>query len=196
MKIAVFASGTGTNAEVLMNAAKVGRLRAEIVLVVSDKPTAKVLDRAKLAGVETFAFQPSNYENKKAFEKEIVQELRSRNVDAVVLAGYMRLVGPTLLSSYEERMVNIHPSLLPKFPGLDAIGQAYRAGVKETGVTIHLVDAGMDTGPIMAQQKIEIASDDTIETLTKKIQAVEHQLYPETIHSWIESMELEGVKKK
>ncbi|MDV2685679.1 phosphoribosylglycinamide formyltransferase [Alkalihalophilus lindianensis] len=196
MKIAIFASGTGTNAQAIIDQAQSGDIDVEVALVVSDKPNSKALIRASSSSIATFGFNPSNYTYKEEFESDIVVELQARKIDLVVLAGYMRLIGPTLLSAYEGKIVNIHPSLLPNFPGLDAIGQALRAGVSETGVTIHEVDAGMDTGPIIAQEAITIEQDDTIETLTKKIQAVEHRLYPQTIAAWGNTIKLEGVKSK
>jgi phosphoribosylglycinamide formyltransferase 1 len=196
MKIAIFASGNGTNAQAIIDQTQSGDINVEVALVISDKPNSKALIRASSSGIATFGFKPSNYTNKDEFESDIVAELQSRQIDLVVLAGYMRLIGPTLLSAYEGKIINIHPSLLPEFPGLDAIGQALRAGVSETGVTIHEVDAGMDTGPIIAQEAITIEQDDTIETLTKKIQAVEHRLYPHTIATWGNTMKLEGVKSK
>ncbi|MDV2886768.1 phosphoribosylglycinamide formyltransferase [Alkalihalophilus pseudofirmus] len=195
-RIAVFASGNGTNAQAIIDQAKSGVLECEVVLVVSDKPNAFALTRAKNAGIDTFSFKPSDFKNKESYESELVQKLKEKNVQLIALAGYMRLIGPTLLQAFEGRIVNIHPSLLPQFPGLDAIGQAMIAGVRETGVTIHLVDSGMDTGPIIAQEKVLVDQDDTIETLTTKIQAVEHRLYPATLREWAESVELEGVMSK
>ncbi|PAM96763.1 phosphoribosylglycinamide formyltransferase, partial [Flavobacterium sp. IR1] len=144
-RIAVFASGNGTNAQAIIDQAKSGVLECEVVLVVSDKPNAFALTRAKNAGIDTFSFKPSDFKNKESYESELVQKLKEKNVQLIALAGYMRLIGPTLLQAFEGRIVNIHPSLLPQFPGLDAIGQAMNAGVRETGVTIHLVDSGMDT---------------------------------------------------
>ncbi|WEG19005.1 phosphoribosylglycinamide formyltransferase [Alkalihalophilus pseudofirmus] len=195
-RIAVFASGNGTNAQAIIDQAKSGVLECEVVLVVSDKPDAFALTRAKNAGIDTFSFKPSDFKNKKSYESELVKKLKEKNVQFIALAGYMRLIGPTLLKAFEGRIVNIHPSLLPQFPGLDAIGQAMNAGVMETGVTIHLVDSGMDTGPIIAQETVQVDQDDTMETLTKKIQAVEHRLYPATIKDWVKSLELEGVMSK
>lgn len=182
MRIAVFASGSGSNAEAIIQATKKGTLNAEVALVVTDKPNAKVVERAKFHGIDVFAFSPKDYDGKEAFEREIVTALKEYHISFLVLAGYMRLVGQTLLEAYEGRMVNIHPSLLPSFPGLDAIGQAFAAKVKITGVTIHYVDAGMDTGPIIAQEAVRIDDGDTIDTLRKKVQAVEHKLYPETLN--------------
>lgn len=188
MRIAVFASGSGTNAEAIIAATKEGRVAAEVVLVVSDKPQAKVIERAKNHGIAVMDFDPKAYPDKAAFEREIVKELTKRRIEFVALAGYMRLIGTTLLEAYEGRIVNIHPSLLPSFPGLDAIGQAFAAKVKVTGVTIHYVDAGMDTGPIIAQEAVTIEEDDTIETLRQKVQKVEHSLYPRTLQRIVEEL--------
>ena len=135
--LAVFASGTGSNFDAIQQAIEQGTLDADITLVVSDVPTSAVIDKAKQKGLKTFVFNPQSYPNKRSFEIEIVEALQAADVDFIILAGYMRLVGPTLLHAYEGKIVNIHPSLLPSFKGLDAIGQAFDAGVKITGVTIH-----------------------------------------------------------
>ena len=118
----------------------------------------------------------------KAYEQQILSRLQQERIGFVALAGYMRLIGPTLLSEYYGKIINLHPSLLPAFPGLDAVGQALEAGVKVTGVTVHFVDAGMDTGPVIAQQAVAIDDDDDHESLSQKIHALEHQLYPRIIH--------------
>lgn len=177
-KIAVFASGNGSNFQSIADAIKAGKLAAEISLVVCDKEGAYVLERARQEGVESFCFSPKNYPNKEAFETEILEQLRKRDIEFIALAGYMRLIGPTLLQAYSHKMVNIHPSLLPAFPGKDAIGQAFQASVKITGVTIHYVDEGMDTGPIIAQGAVPVLDEDTRETLQVRIQQTEHELYP------------------
>jgi phosphoribosylglycinamide formyltransferase-1 len=182
-RIAVFASGSGSNFQAIVDAVRERKLEAEISLLVCDKPKAYVVERAASAGVETFAFRPKDYESKQAYESEIVARLRDQQIDLVVLAGYMRIVSETLLAPYEGRIVNIHPSLLPAFPGLNAIGQALAHGVKVTGVTVHFVDGGMDTGPIIAQRAVEVADDDTEETLAAKIHPVEHELYPAVIRA-------------
>ncbi|MFA9457747.1 phosphoribosylglycinamide formyltransferase [Halalkalibacter sp. AB-rgal2] len=189
MRIAVFASGSGSNAEAIIQATKKGTLDAEVALIVTDKPGAKVVERAQSYGIDVFAFTPKDYNGKAAFEQEIVSKLKEYDISFLVLAGYMRLVGETLLEGYEGRMVNIHPSLLPSFPGLDAIGQAFDAKVKITGVTIHYVDSGMDSGPIIAQESVRIEEMDTIETLRQKVQAIEHTLYPETLQKIFTSKE-------
>ncbi|WP_339148735.1 MULTISPECIES: phosphoribosylglycinamide formyltransferase [unclassified Sutcliffiella] len=180
-RIAIFASGSGSNFQALTDACRSGELDATPALLVCDRPGAYVVERATAADIPYFAFAPKSYKHKEEFEEHILQELSRYEVDFIVLAGYMRLIGPTLLSGYKGRIVNIHPSLLPAFPGLDAVGQALEYGVKLTGVTIHFVDEGMDTGPIIAQQAIELGADDTRETLEKKIHQVEHTFYPKTL---------------
>ncbi|PYI50039.1 phosphoribosylglycinamide formyltransferase [Paenibacillus flagellatus] len=180
-RIAVFASGSGTNFQAIVDAVQAGKLDVDVELLVCDRPGARVVERAAAAGVETFAFRPKDYASKEAYETEIVARLQRKRIDLIVLAGYMRIISQTLLAPYEGRIVNIHPSLLPSFPGLDAIGQALAHGVKVTGVTVHFVDGGMDTGPIIAQAPVEVADDDTAETLAAKIHPVEHALYPAVI---------------
>lgn len=184
--LAVFASGTGSNFDAIQQAIEEGALDADITLVVSDVPTSAVIDKAKRKGLKTFVFNPQSYPDKRSFEMEIVEALQAADVDFIILAGYMRLVGPTLLHAYEGRIVNIHPSLLPSFKGLDAIGQAFDAGVKITGVTIHYVDEGMDTGRIIAQEAVKVGDTYERDDLQRAIQAVEHQLYPATIQSLLQ----------
>lgn len=184
--LAVFASGTGSNFDAIQQAIEEGALDADITLVVSDVPTSAVIDKAKRKGLKTFVFNPQSYPDKRSFEMEIVEALQAADVDFIILAGYMRLVGPTLLHAYEGKIVNIHPSLLPSFKGLDAIGQAFDAGVKITGVTIHYVDEGMDTGRIIAQEAVKVADTYERDDLQRAIQAVEHQLYPATIQSLLQ----------
>lgn len=180
-KIALFASGSGSNVQAIAEAVQAGCVPAEIVLIVCDKPEAFVLERADKLGIPTFSFRPREYESKEAFETDIVSRLRAAGAEYVFLAGYMRLIGPTLLEAYRNRIVNIHPSLLPAFPGKDAIGQAFDAGVKISGVTVHFVDEGMDTGPIIDQECVRIDSGMTRDDLQKAIQRIEHSLYPNVI---------------
>lgn len=190
VRLAIFASGTGTNYQAIDQAIENGELDAEIVLLVCDQPEAKVIEKAKQNQLPTFVFSAGDYQNKVAFETEIVKELESRSVDFIVLAGYMRLIGPTILNHYPRRMINIHPSLLPAFPGLDAIGQALDAGVKVSGVTIHYIDAGMDTGEIIAQEAVKVTPGMTKEDLQTTIQQIEHTLYPKTIQEIIHEGDL------
>ena len=183
--LAVFASGSGTNFQRMLEAKKSGELNVNITLLVCDNKEAHAIKRAHKAGIPVFAFCPKDYPNKQAFEEEILKELAKRNVEWIALAGYMRLIGKTLLSAFPRKIINIHPSLLPAFPGLDAIGQAYHAGVKVAGITIHYVDEGMDTGAIIAQGALHLGVDETLETLEEKIHALEHKLYPKTLEQII-----------
>ncbi|WP_078382292.1 phosphoribosylglycinamide formyltransferase [Sutcliffiella halmapala] len=180
-RIAIFASGSGSNFQAIVDACQQGRLDATPALLICDKPKALVIQRAEAANIPSFVFVPKNYESKEQFESDILLQLKEHEIDFIVLAGYMRLIGSKLLSAFKGRIVNIHPSLLPAFPGLDAIGQAVKYGVKVTGVTIHFVDEGMDTGPIIAQASIEVNSTDTAETLQKRIHEIEHDFYPTTL---------------
>ncbi|MDR4927948.1 MULTISPECIES: phosphoribosylglycinamide formyltransferase [Peribacillus] len=180
-RLAVFASGNGSNFQSIAEAIKIGKLEAEICLVVCDREDAYVLERAKLENIDSFSFSAKNYSNKTVYESEILEKLRQYEIEFIILAGYMRLIGPTLLQKYSQRIVNIHPSLLPSFPGKDAIGQAFDAGVKETGVTVHYVDDGMDTGPVIAQKAVPILEGDTKDILQKRIQEMEHDLYPSVL---------------
>ncbi|PYZ92236.1 phosphoribosylglycinamide formyltransferase [Salipaludibacillus keqinensis] len=189
VKIAVFASGSGSNFQSIVESAEQKKIDASVDLLVCDKKDAYVLTRADKHCIPVFSFSAKDYSSKEMFEKEIVAELQRRDIELIVLAGYMRLVGPTLLREYEGRIINIHPSLLPAFPGLDAIGQAFTAQVKISGVTIHFVDEGMDTGPIIAQEPVRIEETDTKEDVQKKIQSVEHQLYPTTIQHVISQLQ-------
>ncbi|GIO94781.1 phosphoribosylglycinamide formyltransferase [Paenibacillus lactis] len=182
-RIAVFASGRGSNFQALVEAQRKGLLGAEIRLLVCDKPEAPVVELAKVADVDVFVFQPKAYASKEAYEREIVTELDRRDVDLLVLAGYMRLLSPSFVETYSGRIVNIHPSLLPAFPGKDAIGQAIEYGVKMTGVTVHFVDGGMDTGPVIAQRAVEVREGDDAAALAERIHEVEQKLYYEVV-SW------------
>ncbi|MFY7868002.1 MAG: phosphoribosylglycinamide formyltransferase [Exiguobacterium sp.] len=188
-RFAIFASGSGSNAEAIWQAITDGHLSAECVLLVTDKPEATVLDRAERYGISSFSFTPKAYASKEEFEEEILVLLRTLRVDYIVLAGYMRLIGNVLLSAYPNRILNIHPSLLPAFPGKDAIGQALDANVPTSGVTVHYVDAGMDTGPIIAQASVEIEGCDRTEA-TRRIQTIEHQLYPRVLQQVLNQQEV------
>lgn len=181
-RAAVFASGSGTNLQVLLDHMREGTLDGvEIALVISDKPGSLAMERAQRADIPAVGLVPKEFPDKTAYETKILEELTAQTIDFIVLAGYMRLVGPTLLEPYRGRILNLHPSLLPSFPGKDAIGQALAAGVPYTGVTVHFVDEGMDTGPIIAQEKVVIDEGETRETLTPKIQSVEHRLLPQVV---------------
>lgn len=186
MTIAVFASGSGTNFEHLVEACRKENWPLPIAVLISDRSDAQALARAKRLGIPSHTFSPGTFANKAAYEQKVLEVLRQYGVTWIVLAGYMRLIGSTLLEAYRGRIVNIHPSLLPAFRGKDAVGQALANGVKITGVTVHFVDEGMDTGPIIAQRAVEVSETDHHESLTKKIQAVEHSLYPYIVRMLIE----------
>lgn len=161
------------------------KLDAEIGVIVSDNPQAPGLSWAQEQGFNTAAFSRQDFQTKKAFEKAIVTSLQENMVNWVVLAGYMRLVGPTLLRAYERRILNIHPSLLPAFPGLHAQAQALAYGVKIAGCTVHLVDHTLDGGPILAQEAVPVLPNDTEALLSQRILAVEHRLYSHVLQNLI-----------
>jgi len=196
MKIAVFASGSGSNFGAIVQSIKTGQLSGvEIALLVCDRPGAYVIQRAEQELIPVFSFQSRDYAGKQEYEQAILEQLKEKEIDLVVLAGYMRLVGDTLLSAFEGKMINLHPSLLPSFTGKDAIGQAFDYGVKATGVTVHFVDSGMDTGPIIDQRVVWVEAEDTKESLAQKIHEQEHKLLPEVI-GWIAEgkVQLQGRK--
>ncbi|MTV83049.1 phosphoribosylglycinamide formyltransferase [Secundilactobacillus folii] len=181
-RIAVFASGNGTNFEALINA----DLPADICVLVCDQNDAPVIERAHRHHIPVIMSLVHKGVSKAQRERQLLQELAPYQVTILVLAGYMRIVGPTLLAAFPRHIINIHPALLPSFPGRHGIEDAYAAGVAVTGVTIHFVDNGVDTGEIIAQEPVRRTDQDTIETLATKIHAVEHRLYPETIRHLIE----------
>ncbi|MBK3497369.1 phosphoribosylglycinamide formyltransferase [Viridibacillus sp. YIM B01967] len=180
VSIAVFASGSGSNFQAIQEAIERGEINAKIELVVTDKPGAYVVERAKVKNIPVAALSPKNFDSKVAYEQAILSKLQECEVKWIVLAGYMRLIGNTLLDPYASKIINIHPSLLPSFPGKDAIGQAMDHRVKVTGVTVHYVDAGMDTGPIIAQRAVTVVDGDR-EATEQAIHAIEHELYKEAL---------------
>ncbi|WP_410513429.1 phosphoribosylglycinamide formyltransferase [Paenibacillus sp. BR2-3] len=195
-RIAVFASGQGSNFAALVEAQRAGRLGpGSIDLLVSDKPEAPVAQRAEEAGISTLLLRPKDFASRELYEAEIVAELQRREIGLIVLAGYMRLITPVLLTPYAGRIINIHPSLLPAFAGKDAIGQALDYGVKLTGVTVHFVDGGMDTGPVIAQRSVVVEDNDTAGSLAERIHMVEYGLYPEVVGALASGrIELDGRK--
>lgn len=181
MRVAVLASGNGSNFEVIAQAVKDKEIPAELVLLFSDHHDAYVLERGKKFGVPCESFELKEFSDKKSYETALLALLKKYDVELVVLAGYMRIIGKDLLAEFPNRIVNIHPALLPNFPGLHGIKDAFEAGVKETGVTIHYVDSGVDTGPIIAQGKVQVSENDSLSDLETKIHQVEHQLYPQVL---------------
>ena len=179
-RLAIFASGVGTNFEAIVTACRRKEIDAEVVLMVCDRPAAKVIERAKLLNIPTFIFSPKSYASKADYEQEIVEQLDAAQVDLVCLAGYMRIISPVLLAAYRHRIVNIHPSLLPAFRGANAVEQAIEYGVKVFGVTIHWVDESLDGGKIIAQEAFAYEGNDPAE-VHRIGQTIEHRLYPATI---------------
>ncbi|HKA66559.1 MAG TPA: phosphoribosylglycinamide formyltransferase [Solirubrobacterales bacterium] len=179
-RIVVLASGSGTNLQAILDTLH-GRDGIEVVGVGSDKPGARALERAAAAGVETAVFPRDEYPGRGARDVAMGDWIEARGADLVVLAGYMQLLGDGFVARFRNRVVNIHPALLPAFPGLDAIGQTLAAGVEVTGVTVHFVDEGVDTGPAIVQREVPVPEGRDREALEAAIHAVEHELYPEAI---------------
>ncbi len=174
-------SGRGSNLQALIDAIGAGTLTAEIAVVISNKASAAGLDRARAAGIETLVLDHRAFASRDDYDRAMAQALRSRQVALVCLAGFMRLIGPRLLDEFPHAIVNIHPSLLPAFPGVDAQRQALEHGVKVSGATVHLVTGELDGGPIVLQSSVPVREDDTADLLAARILLEEHRLYPEAV---------------
>lgn len=183
MRVAVLASGSGSNFQALVDALNVADGPARVELLVCNVPGAKVLERAARAGVETVVIEHKLAASREAFDRSVAQALVERRIELVCLAGYMRLVTSTFLSAFPGRVINLHPALLPSFPGLHAIRQALAAGVKITGLTVHFVDEGTDTGPIIAQAAVPVLDGDDEASLGARVHAEEHRLYPRVVQA-------------
>lgn len=195
--IAVFASGRGTNFSAIARAVSKGKIRANLSLLVCDKAQAAVILKAKRAGVKIAKVLRGDFPSKKDFENRIIRHLQENRIDLIVLAGFMQMLGPDLVARYKNRILNIHPALLPSFKGKQAISDAFNYGVKVTGVTVHFVDELMDHGPIILQAALKIEENDTPESLETKIHKLEHRLYPEAVRLFIENrLKKEGRKVK
>jgi phosphoribosylglycinamide formyltransferase 1 len=180
-RLAVLISGRGSNLQSIIDAIDAEQLDATIAIVVSNRQQAPGLARARGAGIETLWLNPRDYPDRDAYDRAIVQVLRDRDVGLVCLAGFMRLLGPALIEAFPDRILNIHPSLLPSFRGLEAQRQALEYGVRVTGATVHLVTLELDGGPIIVQATVPVQDDDTVETLAARILVEEHRLYPQAI---------------
>jgi phosphoribosylglycinamide formyltransferase-1 len=176
--IGVLISGRGSNLQSLIDAQLNGELPARIAIVISNKVGAPGLDRARAAGIEALTINHRNYADRNAFDRAVADALKARGVTLVCLAGFMRLIGQRLLEAFPAAILNIHPSLLPSFPGTDAQAQALAHGVKVSGATVHLVNGDLDAGPIIAQATVPVKDDDTVESLASRILIEEHRLYP------------------
>lgn len=187
MKIGVLASGSGTNLQAIIDKLhKNEEIDIQIAVVISDNEHAYALERARRAGIPAVFIDMSKFPTREEFDEEIDRVLREYGVELVVLAGYMKILQPPFVRKWRNRIMNIHPALLPAFPGTHAVRDALRYGVKITGVTIHFVDEGVDTGPIIAQVPVPVYDDDTEETLHNRIHVEEHKLYPEVIRLYAE----------
>jgi len=193
--IAVLVSGRGSNLQAMIDSIEDGYLKARISVVISDVGDAYALDRAKKHSIEAVFVDPGNYSSKEFYEKEVLKNLEKHNAELLLLAGYMRILGKTLLSAYKNRILNIHPALLPAFSGLHAQKQALEHGVKVAGCTVHFVNDTLDGGPIILQRCVEVREDDTDETLADRILEQEHKVYPEAVKLFIENrLSIEGRK--
>ncbi|MDR3601860.1 MAG: phosphoribosylglycinamide formyltransferase [Desulfosporosinus sp.] len=181
MRTAILASGRGSNLQALIKACASGSLPIEIVAVGSEQLGAAALERAKEAGIPTRVFQVRDYPHRQAQEEDLLIWMRENQVELLLLAGYMRVLGPQFIRQANFPVMNIHPSLLPAFPGLHAQRQALEYGVKVSGCTVHLVDEGLDSGPIILQEAVSVLPGDTEESLAQRILEVEHRLYPEAV---------------
>ena len=181
MKLAVFISGTGTNMVAIHNAIKAGELDATIELIVSSNDHAKGIQYAQNEGLDLLVFTPADYDDPEAVDARIVEALNERDVDYVAMAGYMRKVTPVLLDAYPNRVVNLHPALLPAHRGAHAIQDAFEAGDEVTGITIHFANEEYDKGPIIFQHEVPVLPDDTLDDLETRIHAAEHEYYPQVL---------------
>jgi len=186
LRLGVLASGRGSNLQSIMDAAAAGKINAEVAVVISDNKDAYALERARRGGIPAEFVNPKEFASKSEYENAIVEILNRHRVGLVCLAGYMRLVSKVMLDAFPNKIMNIHPALLPAFPGLHGQEQAWRYGVKFSGCTVHFVDEGMDTGPIIIQAVVPVLDDDTVETLSARILEQEHIIYPEAIRRFAE----------
>lgn len=183
--IAVFASGRGSNFAAIIRAAKGKRINAKIALLICDNPDAGAIRHARNSGIEIALIERKHFPGTKDFEAEIIQRLNKAKIDLIVLAGFMRMLSVAFVRKYRNRIINIHPSLLPAFKGTEGIKDAFEYGVKVTGVTVHFVDEKMDHGAIILQSAVKIEEDDTLASLEAKIHKTEHRIYPEAIQLFI-----------
>ena len=181
--MAVLVSGSGTNLQALLEEPAVS---PSIAFVLSDRPDVRALERAEAAGVESEVIEPKGFPDRETFDAAVLGALRDRRIEVIVSAGYMRMLGRAVLGAYDGRWLNVHPSLLPAFPGTRSVRDALEYGVKVTGVTVFVVDEGMDTGPVVLQEAIEVRDDDDWDSLEARVHAVEHRLLPRAVRAMIE----------
>ena len=195
LKLGILISGNGSNLQSIVDHIEQGSLKAIIKIVVSNNPEAYGITRAKQHGIPVVVFKNDEFKNKEDFDSELVKILKNESVELVILAGFMRIITPTLLKAFAGRIMNIHPALLPSFPGIHGQKQALDYGVKLSGCTVHFVDEGVDTGPIIIQSAVQVFDDDTEETLAARILKEEHKIYPRAIQFFAEGkIEINGRK--
>ncbi len=192
MRVAVLASGNGTNFEVIAKHYQKGDLPGELALLFCNHPDAPVMARAAKFKVPAAAFTVKECGGKEAYEDRLLALLKEYQIDFIALAGYLRVVGPTILDAFPNRIVNLHPALLPAYPGLHSIERAFNAGDKQTGVTVHYIDAGLDSGPIIAQEAVPILPTDTVDSLEARVHQTEHRLYPAVLKQVLTKLEEEN----
>ncbi len=186
LNLAVLASGRGSNFQAIIDEIESGRLNAIVKVLIVDNPDAYAIERARKHSIEHLCLRPEDFGSKDEYFSAITEELKKRDVELVILAGFMRIVGKPLIEAYRNRIMNIHPALLPSFPGLHGQRQALEYGVRISGCTVHFVDEGMDTGPIIIQAAVPVLPDDTEETLSERILRLEHRIFPEAIRLYSE----------
>ena len=186
IKLGILCSGRGTDLQSIIDAIANKQLNAEIAIVLTDKNNVMALERAEKAGIKNLCIDRKTFDNKADFEAALLKELKNAKVDLVILAGFMRILSPSFVHEYKERIMNIHPSLLPSFPGAHAHRDVLAYGVKVSGCTVHFVDEGTDSGPIIMQAAVEVKDDDTEETLAARVLEQEHIIYPKAIQLYIE----------
>ena len=197
MNIAVFCSGNGSNFQAIADSVKGGEIPAKVALMVCDNPQAFALERAKKEGIKSLLVERKDFRTKQGFEAEIIKNLEKENIGLICLAGFMRLVSPEFIQRYRNKVLNIHPALLPSFRGTQGIKDALDYGARVTGVTVHFVDEKMDHGPIILQQALEIKDEDTEESLANRIHELEHKFYPQAIKLFVTGkLRIEGRRVK
>ena len=191
--IAILCSGNGSNLQAIIDKINSGYIPARITIVISDNKDAYAIARAKKAGLEAIFVDPKHFKSREEFDKEVMKNLKARNVDLVVLAGFMRLLSPYFIKEFKNKIMNIHPALLPSFKGTHGIKDALEYGVKVTGATAHFVDEKLDNGPIIIQKALEIKEGDKEEALLERVHKIEHEIYPEAVKLFAEGrLKVEG----
>lgn len=197
IRLGVLASGSGTNLQAIIDSSEAGKIPARVTVVLSDKADAFALKRAEKHGISHFFVDPKKFDSREDYDKELIRILKEHQVDLVILAGFMRLMSSLFIQTFRNRVMNIHPALLPSFPGTHGVRDALNYGVKVSGVTVHFADEGLDTGPVILQEAVPVLEDDTEETLHNRIHQAEYRVYPEAIRLFAEGrLKIEGRRVK